>query len=218
MYINLETRTPINQECDVPLKKPTFKYIKPIACFLVVAYSNSALAQAQAQASSPNEISNVYACRDISDAELRLECYDTAVGRLEDAQKSGSIVAIGKKELETIEKESFGFNIPSLPKLTKLFGGTKDKASVESTKPFKKSDLNSDQSNIVLEISKVKEFGYKKFRFYFKNGQVWEQVGTGKIRVGKKNPGNAHIRKASLGSYLLRVNGSGTAISVRRVR
>ena len=198
------------------LKVFTLKSIKPLTIILAIYCSSNVIAQSPE--SSPSEISNVYACRDIPDAEQRLKCYDTAVGRLEDAQKSGSIVAIGKKELETIERESFGFNIPSLPKLTKLFGGSKDKSSVDSKKPFKRADLNSDQSNIILEISKTKEFGYKKTRFYLKNGQVWEQVGTGKVRVSKKNPGKAHIRKASLGSYLLRVNGSGAAISVRRIR
>jgi len=192
------------------------KSISLIAVTLAMCCGSSALAQSPI--SSPSEISNVFACRDVADSDLRLACYDKAVGRLEVAQKSGNVVSIGKRDFEKIERESFGFNIPSLPKLNKLFGSLKDTTSNVGKKAFRSKDIENAQSNVILEINKTKVFGYKKIRFYFKNGQVWEQTDTKRVRIGKKDLGNAHIRKASLGSYLLQVNGSGPAISVRRIR
>ncbi|PHR90984.1 MAG: hypothetical protein COA69_13065 [Robiginitomaculum sp.] len=169
-------------------------------------------------AAPPMALSSVFACRTLDDEQARLSCYDKAVGRLETAQKSGDIIAVSKADVEVIERESFGFNIPSLPKLGKLFGDAKNTVASVGKKAFKPKDIESGRSNVVLEISRTKIFGYKQTRFYLKNGQVWQQVDNKRIRVSKKTPGNAHIRKAALGSFLLQVNGRGPAIGVKRVR
>ena len=53
------------------------------------------------------------------------------------------------------------------------------------------------------------------------NGQVWEQIGTTKLRIPKVKNGvsnTAEIRKAAIGSYLLQINGEGSAVRVKRVR
>jgi len=74
---------------------------------------------------------------------------------------------------------------------------------------------------VVLTIRKTTEYGYKKTRFFFDNGQVWEQTDGSKIRIPKVRNSVANtaiISKASLGSFLLRVNGKGSAVRVRRVR
>jgi len=75
-------------------------------------------------------------------------------------------------------------------------------------------------SNISLEVRKMTEFGYKKTRFFMKNGQVWETTGTTRIRVPKKKDGPiiAEISKAALGSFVLQLNGKGSDIRVKRVR
>lgn len=181
----------------------------------------------------PQVINNVYKCRDIESDSERLACYDTAVNRLEDAQKSGDVVALSKSEVEKVERDAFGFNIPSLPKLGKLFGSKKDKkdensstASSDPAEPsknvkIKTKDLESDINSVNLEIQKTTTFGRDKTRFFFVNGQVWEQIETTKIRIPKVRggvPNTAQIEKGMMGSYYLRVNGKGRAVRVRRVR
>ena len=75
---------------------------------------------------------------------------------------------------------------------------------------------------LVLGLRSTKEFGgSKKTRFYLDNGQVWDQQGSRRVRIPKEKnsrKNTVEIRKAALGSYLLRVNGEGAAIRVRRVR
>ncbi len=192
------------------------KAIGAIAIFLSI--TTSAVSNAQVANPSPMVISDIFACRGIENTELRLSCYDKTVGQLEVAQKSGDIIAVSKADIAKIEKESFGFNIPSLPKLGKLFGSAKNTVSGVGKKAFKKPDFSSARSDVVLDIARTKVFGYNKTRFYLKNGQVWEQIDGRKLRINKKTPGKAYIRKAAMGSFLLRVNNSGAAIRVRRVR
>lgn len=194
----------------------------------------------------PDELNAIYACKAQLDPTLRLACFDTAVGRFEAAQTSGEVITVSKTQVEEVEKEAFGFNIPSLPSLGGLFGGKKAPAAkanpltapseqlgtktaeLPSAKPQPTqppASINppqpSDIDSVSLDISKTTEFGYLKTRFFFSNGQVWEQSDGTKVRIPKVRnnvPNNAKISKASLGSFFLRVNGKGNAIRVRRVR
>jgi len=194
----------------------------------------------------------VYACAEVEDSTARLACYDAAVGRLQQAEASGELTTVLRSEVEAVERDAFGFNLPALPRLKGLFGGG-DKSSKTAkpserdalTAPVIKSEsasltreVDANQSlseavlrpareiedirNITLGLRSTKEFGgSKKIRFYLDNGQVWDQQDTRRVRIPKDKAGRTNtveIRKASLGSYLLRVNGEGAAIRVRRVR
>jgi len=85
----------------------------------VFALALPALAQTSAQ---PDELQAVYACKSIASAEDRLACYDRSVGRFEAAEKRGELVTVSKKAIEKVERDAFGFNIPSLPSLGNIFG------------------------------------------------------------------------------------------------
>lgn len=181
-------------------------------------------------AAQPNEVSAVYACKSVTDSLKRLECYDNAVGRLQKAEESGEVVTVSKAEVEKVERDAFGFNIPSLPGLGKLFKKDKNKPAKsaalttkgpKSVKNKEDSLLAKDMKTVSFEISKTTTFGRDKIRFFLDNGQVWEQVTQESIRIPKVRNGvlnTAEIRKASLGSFLMRINGKGRATRVRRVR
>lgn len=214
-----------------------------LGCAIIVAAFATPV-QAQTQFSAqPDELQAVYACKTISRADERLACYDRTVGRFEAAEKSGEVVTVSKTAIEKVEKDAFGFNIPSLPSLGRIFGGEKESKTpkkenaltapvkqasrtVTSPEPSKPPAINpkplpSKIKNVTLDIRKVSEFGYKKNRFFMTNGQVWEQIGTVKVRIPKVKNGKlnkAEIRKAAAGSFLLQINSSGAAIRVKRVR
>jgi len=204
----------------------SFLSIMPLAFSLFIAFSQAAFAQNTPQ---PVEISAVYACKSLAEPMARLECYDNAVGRLQQAEESGEVVTVSKKEVEKVERDAFGFNIPSLPGLGKLFKKDKSKkkqAAITDSPPNAtggdEREFNaSDMKAVNLQIKKIDEFGYGKIRFFFTNGQVWEQTRKERINIPKVrggNPNTAEISKASLGSFLLQVNGKGTKTRVRRVR
>ena len=196
---------------------------KLFAVFLVVILPTSAIAQSGN--SQKNTVTDMFACRTIDNADARLVCYDKAVGRFEEANTSGEIVTMTKPDVEKIQKDAFGFNVPSILKFGKMFGISQDTPNTENeTKAEKKrkkklkKQKKSAQAKVVLKIAKTKKFGYNKLRFYFENGQVWEQIESKELIVKKNRPADAHILRASLGSFLLRINGKGKAVRVRRIK
>lgn len=187
-----------------------------------------------------SELEAVFDCKTELDPMKRLSCYDTAVGRFETAQQKGDVVTISKQQVEEVERDSFGFNIPSLPKLSSLFNGRKDDLVTNTSKERDNNKQTSKQANtqphntvpkglvdninikeLESAILKTQTFGYKKIRFFLENGQVWEQLDGKTIRIPKERGGvkpSANIKSGSFGGFLLSINGKGGAIRVRRVR
>lgn len=169
-------------------------------------------------ASESNALDGLYGCADTIDDSARLACFDAAISSLRSAQSSGELIAITRDDVEAVEKDSFGFSLPSLPRLRGLFGfggGSSDDAASNSAeaKPLQ------DQNRVEYTIKRTERFGNNRIRFYFENGHVWEQSETEYVRIPKvKNgvPNTAVIKKASFGSFLLRVNGKGVSVRVKR--
>lgn len=149
---------------------------------------------------TPEVLEALFACKTIASPEERLACYDEGVGRVEQAQSSGDLVAIDKESAQQIKRESFGFNIPSLPKIAfpKLGGG---------------DDIDE---TVVLTIERYKVSPRKKYTFYMANGQVWEQIDGEVRRKPRGKDQTLHIRPAALGSFIAQINGTGPGIRVRR--
>lgn len=216
----------------------------PVVTTLILTAALSPLAFAQSP-DQPAEISAIYSCKTETNPMNRLACYDAAIDRLDIAQRKGEVITVSKSQVEEVETEAFGFNIPSLPSLGKLFGGGKTfkntakvkdnplTAPVKSTKsltalpsaasptPTISLPKESNTKKVILTLKSTKQFGHRKTRFFFTNGQVWEQMDGTKVYVPKVRNGianEARISKASLGSYFLRINSKGSAIRVRRAR
>jgi hypothetical protein len=136
----------------------------------------------------------VLACRAIEDPTERVGCYDAAVGRLEQAQAEGEVKVITRAEVEKVQRESFGFRIPSLPS----FGGGKDSAAEleRVTEPVKSVSGAGGKLRVVLE-----------------NGSVWQQIDDKNIRA--RDVQSAEIFQAAMGSYKMKLDG-GLAFRVRR--
>ena len=108
--------------------------------------SETAIAQNISQKSG-SEVEDMFACRSQTNDLKQLACYDKAVGRFETAQEKGEIVTITKKQVENVEKDSFGFNLPSLPKLGNIFKKNETDHSRKSRKT-KSASINSVTTNV----------------------------------------------------------------------
>ena len=106
-------------------------FVFSLIASLVVNVASSAQSQELVQ-DDVEQLSRLLACRDVASSDDRLACFDKAAKILDEATKSGDIVTIKKATVEDIQKDSFGFNLPSLPKLSSIFGG---KTSKKSKKP-----------------------------------------------------------------------------------
>ena len=158
-----------------------------------------------AAAKSANTLSGLYACEGIAEADAQLNCFLIETAKLRAAETSGDFVTIDKQAAEEIEKESYGFNLPSLPKL-KLFGTSDGKKKAKSLKT---------RSLAIKRTSTIRK-GY--LRFYLENGQVWDQTQPAKVRhLDQESPDMLVIKNAAMGSFLARVNGKGPQVRVRRI-
>tara|TARA_R110000744_G_scaffold273278_3_gene386338 strand:- start:62852 stop:63553 length:702 start_codon:yes stop_codon:yes gene_type:complete len=82
---------------------------------LIAALSGIAvLTPATALADDP--VAEILACRAIEPIEARLACFDSAAATLASAHSSGDIVTVMREDVEAVERDSFGFSMPSLPR------------------------------------------------------------------------------------------------------
>lgn len=166
---------------------------------LLCAQSSSAQTsppQTQAQAQPLGE---VFACADLPGEAARLQCYDAAVGRLRNAEAQGRVVAVDREQVATLERESFGFNLPSM---SSLFGQRTPAADRERL------------DRIEMQVERVVALANGRHRFVMSNGQTWVQIEP--RSASNVDPGdNIAIRRSALGSYMLSPE-HGAAHRVRR--
>lgn len=179
-----------------------------LASLAFIAFAGPAAAQRnQPVESTPEALTQVYACRDIADEAQRLACYDTAVGRLREAETSGSVVAIDRGQAQEMDREAFGFSLPSLSRIFR--GGERDSAS--TTPRFEPVD------EIAMEVASVTHQRNGPSTFRMTNGQVWIQIDDEAARNVRQG-GAVTVRRASFSSYLMSVAAGGPAIRVRRIQ
>jgi hypothetical protein len=128
------------------------------------------------------------ACRSVTDPAARLACYDAAAGRLDEAEKTGEIVVVDRKQAGEVRRQAFGFALPSLA----LF----DKA--EGTEKL-------DRVESVLKAARKGADG--KWILQLENGAVWRQTDPeGPARTPRLGM-TVSVRSAAMGSYLVSVDG-----------
>ena len=126
-------------------------HILSVAFCSIIITTALLVTHAEAQSvAPPDELQAIYACKSISSAQERLACYDNSVGRFEEAEKSGEVVTVSKTAIENVEREAFGFNLPSLPSLSRIFGGN----STSNDKP-KKVEKENDLTAPVKQAERV---------------------------------------------------------------
>ncbi|MAP93409.1 MAG: hypothetical protein CMK07_00510, partial [Ponticaulis sp.] len=100
---------------------------------------------------------------------------------------------------DEVQKDAFGFSMPSLPKFSlPSLGGDDD--------GVKKND-DGEIDELTLAIANISEGAYGKVVIEFENGQVWRQSDTTSVRISRKRPPeSAVIKRAGLGSFLIRLS------------
>jgi hypothetical protein len=170
----------------------------PVLAFI---FTFSGLAAAESSAGTPTKA--LYACAALTDPAARLACYDKEVANLKASEDTGEVRTVAMADVRKIERDAFGLSLPSLPQIFR-----RDNAQIDA--PIEKITSNIKSIN----VHKVT----KKITVTLENGQVWQQIDDTQLsRKKQKDAKSAEIRKASLGSFLLVLDGSGSAVRVRRV-
>ncbi|MCC7249854.1 MAG: hypothetical protein IT473_14620 [Lysobacter sp.] len=166
--------------------------------FLLLMCATPALAQTTTAAQTPQALTEVYQCAAITPAEERLACYDAAVGRLRSAETQGRIVAVDREQAATIERESFGFHLPSLSRILPSLNGDSDEVE-----------------DVQLTVTRIRARADGTHSFVMDNGQVWTQVEPQDVRNVRAGD-TITIERAALGSFRLIGTRGGAGHRVRR--
>lgn len=163
------------------------------------------LSSIPALAQAPASTDAVYACASMDDDMARLSCYDDAVGRLKAAEEAGEVTTISKAEVEEVQRDAFGFSLPSLPKLAMpKFGGDKDE--------------DGTLRSVTTAVTKVKTSKINGLTITLENGQVWQQTDGRSVSYSKrKGVKEAEVKTASFGSFMMKLDG-GVAFRVKRLK
>jgi hypothetical protein len=134
-------------------------------------------------------------CRTVKDDAQRLACYDAASARMGEAESKGDIVVIDRAQASQAHKEAFGLPVPSLSFVTKA---------------LKPEEV--DRVDGVVEAARADANGNWTVRL--KDGATWRQI-SGDLARPPRNGSTVQIRKGSLGSFLMNVDGQ-PSIKVHR--
>jgi hypothetical protein len=166
----------------------------------LLATVSVAAASAQERVAPPEALADVYACAATADDAARLACYDAAVGRLRTAEQEGRVVAVDREQVATLERESFGFSLPSLDSLLPRRANAAAPEAIE---------------RVELIIARIVRRADGRHHIVMANGQTWAQIepqSASNLEVGD----TITIRRATLGSFMLSPQ-RGAAHRVRRV-
>ncbi|MEP2235630.1 MAG: hypothetical protein ABJI01_08000 [Alteripontixanthobacter sp.] len=171
------------------------------ALAISIAFGPSgALAQdAESSGEAPGEFGALKACRDIGDDAARLACFDRAVRMVVEAEASGELRIVDKVAAEKTRRRLFGFSLPDI----NIFGGGDD-----------------DEEELELlqtTITSVRRIRDDAWVFQTEEGAVWQMLNVPSRNRPPKVGQPVEFKKASLGSYFIRVN-SQLGVKGRRIR
>lgn len=155
-------------------------------------------------------------CRDLTDDEVRLICYDAAVDRSKKGAYSSPAPASGNTPAAPPAKPAGASDAAAATAAAAglsqqdLFGKTANE--VERTVEEATGDERID--SLSATITKLREYTYDKVLVTLDNGQVWKQVDASNLRLRVGD--TVDIERASLGSFMLRKKGSKRSMRVSR--
>lgn len=138
------------------------------------------------------EYQSLIACTDVGTDMERLACFDRESARLRAAAQNGEIIIMPRARVEQTRRALFGFTTPNIPDM--MSGGS----ALESVETVLVSANRNDG-----------------WTFHLADGSVWRQVDTTALNFRPREGMPVRIRRAAVGSYMLKV-GDSPAVRARR--
>jgi hypothetical protein len=158
------------------------------AALIVVA---GAVAAKPAQpAARPEAFEALVKCRAVAEDAARLRCFDQAAAALEQAAARRDVVIVDRAAVRQTRRTLFGLELPRLP----FFGGGDD-------------DKAEEVSQIEGVVSSAFQNGNGQWVVRLEEGGTWAQTDDTPISIWPKAGNKVVIRRASMGSYMMRING-----------
>ena len=155
----------------------------PALALLLAFVASPALAQSPLKALED--------CRGVAGAEAKAACYDTAAQALSRAVETGEIVIVQKREAQAAQRSAFGLSLPAFT----IFD--------------RKGPSGTPQPLDALEgeVQRAYRDANDKWVVVLTDGAVWRQTDNETISRAPKQGSKVEVRRASFGSYFMRVDG-----------
>jgi hypothetical protein len=135
-------------------------------------------------------------CRKVEGDGARLACFDAAAGAMGEAEAKGDVVVVDRQQAQTVRRQGFGFNLPSLSL-------------------FERGEKPDEIDRLQLKVVDARQDGHGKWTVVLEGDQVWRQVDTGDFGMRPKPGMTANIRRAMMGSYIMSIGGN-AGVRMRR--
>jgi hypothetical protein len=139
---------------------------------------------------------SVLACKAITDGPQRLACFDAAVDAMAKAEQSGDLVTIDRAQRRAVRRQAFGLTLPSLAM-------------------FDKGEKPEEANRIAVIVAQASRTAAGKWVIVLEDGAVWRQIDDEPLEPAPRPGQKAVIRRAALGSYMMRLEGQ-SSIRVHR--
>ncbi|HEX2764507.1 MAG TPA: hypothetical protein VHM92_11795 [Allosphingosinicella sp.] len=173
------------------------KWIAGSAAAAILA-AGAVAAKAPKPQARPEAFEALVRCRAIADDAARLACFDTAARKLEEAANQRQLVVVDRKQIQETKRNLFGLDIPNL----NPFGGGADEEEVKSIEGVVATAVQEGDGRWVVVL---------------KEGGTWAQTDNNALALRPRPGQKVKIVKASLGTYMMRVNGQPGVRAKRRI-
>ncbi|MEP2989695.1 MAG: hypothetical protein ABJN65_12680 [Parasphingorhabdus sp.] len=168
-----------------------------IGCFSMAPMAHAADNKEDQLAKPPAIYTDLVACKNITDPQQRLVCYDEKVAALDTAQASKQVVIADREQVKKARRGFFGLSLPRI----KLFEGG--------------SDEGTGIEQIEATITSIQKLRSGKLIFTLEDGATWQQTEVRTMRRPREGQ-SIVIKRAALGSFMAKVN-NGRAFKVKRI-
>lgn len=127
-------------------------------------------------------------CRKVSGEAARLSCYDAAATALDEAEAKGDVVVVDREQARNVRRQAFGFSMPSITL-------------------FERGEAREDLENVTGVVTSARRSTTGKWTVRLEDGAVWTQVDSAVLMQNPKPGMTARIRRASLGSFMMTIDG-----------
>ncbi len=148
----------------------------------------------------PEAFEALVRCRALTDDTARLKCFDAAAATLQTAAENRDLVVVDRKQIREANRGLFGLDIPDF---NPFGGGGGD--GVEEIK------------SIESVVRSATRDGDGRWILTLEDNSTWAQTDNYPFAVNPKRGHKVKIVKASMGSYMMRVNNQPGVRAKRRI-
>lgn len=148
----------------------------------------------------PEAFEALVRCRALTDDSARLKCFDEASATLQQAAENRDLVMVDRKTIQDTKRGLFGLDIPDL----NPFGGGGDDGveEIKSIESVIRSATRDQNGHWIVTLE---------------DNSIWVQTDNYPFAVDPKRGHKVKVVKASMGSYMMRINNQPGVRAKRRI-